>query len=136
MIGKLLGDERGVALVIAVAFMMLSLPMAIAALRLASTLALDSRSKTDILKSQYATMAGEQYARYLLIYDSPYTTALPLNQVATTTININGKSVAVTILKTAQAPPAPAPSPESGRELLMQKTVTPGTVYRQHIWDS
>ena len=55
---RLLHRQEGAALVMALAFLLLSVPLVIAALKLASTLALDSGTRTGIFKSQFATLVG------------------------------------------------------------------------------
>lgn len=121
---RLLKNEQGVALLMSAAFMALSLPLVLAALHLASALTVDSRVKTDILKSQYSGIAGQQYAQYRLAYEANFIQSLPLNTPQSFTLNINDKEVTVTVQRTSQVPPPPAvPAAESGREFRTQKSV-------------
>ena len=127
MIKSLLRDEHGVSLVMAVAFLSLALPTTIGALQLAGTLSTASREDTDSLLSQYAAVGGQQYGEYRLVYEDTFAEGLPLNTAQTQTVTINGKTVSVTVKKTAEPPPAPVLMPESGRELRVTKSVQPAT---------
>ena len=127
MIKRLLRDENGASLVMAVAFLSLALPTTVGALQLAGTLSTASLKDTDDLLSQYAAIGGQQYGEYRLVYEDTFAEGLPLNTASTQTVTINGKTVSVTVKKTAEPPAAPVLMPEAGRELRVTKSVQPAT---------
>ena len=57
--------QRGVAMIMVIAFMALSIPMITGALSLSGTLSSDSTVKTEILKRQYSALGGDQFGGYL-----------------------------------------------------------------------
>ena len=57
-------SEKGVAMIMAIAFMALSVPLVTGALTFAGALSSDSVVKTDILKRQYAGLGIRDYVRY------------------------------------------------------------------------
>ena len=61
------GQRGGIAILMALSFMALGVPVISAALGLASTLAIDSRVKTDILQRQYCALGAGEYIRYLTL---------------------------------------------------------------------
>jgi uncharacterized repeat protein (TIGR01451 family) len=77
--------------------------------------------------SQYAAVRGQQYGEYRLVYEDTFAEGLPLTTADTQTVTINGKTVSVTVKKTAEPPSAPVLMPESGRELRVTKSVQPAT---------
>ena len=86
-----LASQRGQALVLVMGFMVLSLPLVTGALGFAGTALIDSRVKTDLLKSQYASLGGQELALQILTSTStPATTT-------TGTIEINGRTITYTI---------------------------------------
>ena len=121
-----LAGEGGAALLMTVAFMALAIPLITGALGLASTLSIDSRVKTRILKSQYAAIGGSQHALYRLLNEPDI-----IQKIATAdsyTLTIDGNPVTVTILKRSSPPDDPLPaSSHSGRKLQTVKTVSPAT---------
>ncbi len=58
MITRLWRRQDGSGLVLLLAFMMLAVPIVTASLGLASTLSVDARVKTSILKGQYSSLGG------------------------------------------------------------------------------
>ena len=65
---RLLRQERGgVAILMALAFLNLSVPVISSALGLAGNLTIDSTVKTDILERQYCAVGAIEYVRYLLL---------------------------------------------------------------------
>ena len=70
-IKRLLTEDEGLAMVIVVGFMALSIPLLTAALSLAGTLSADSRVKLEIARGQYSNIGATEYVRYLS--DSPET---------------------------------------------------------------
>lgn len=124
---KLLRREEGVALVVALALIVLSLPLVTAALGLASTLSLDSRTKIRILKRLYSSLGGNEHALYRVIYEEGYTESLTIGVPDTYTIDLNDEPVEVTVVKQSD-PPVYGPSPaDNSRRLQVLKTVTPTT---------
>ena len=131
----------------ALAFLLLSVPLVIAALKLASTLALDSGTRTGIFKSQYAILGASEHVRYRLAYEDDYAENLPLNSPQSYVVRLNGKDITVTVMKTGlPTPSAPATSPpsESGRDFRTEKSVTPSTAtpgfriftYTINVWNT
>ena len=124
----LLRRQDGVGLVMVLAFMGLTVPLVTAALGLATTLSIDSRVKTGILKSQYSVLAGTQYALYRLIYEDGYIEGLQTGVVDSFSITINGTDVTVAVLNTSEPPGVPPPPPaDNSRRLQATKTVNPVT---------
>ncbi len=62
---SLLTGNEGLAMVIVVGFMAVSIPMLTGALALAGSLSADSRVKLEIAKSQYSDIGALEYVRYL-----------------------------------------------------------------------
>ena len=91
----MIARQDGQALILVLALMALTVPMITGALTLASTLTLDSRSKTRILMSQYSGFGAEQSALHTLL-------ASPGS--STTTYEINGVLVTTTIIKLSSPP--------------------------------
>ena len=113
---RLMSRQDGQALIIVLAFMFMSVPLMAGVLQLASTMALDSRTKTLILKSQYTSLGAQQYAIHSLLSD---TSTLP--------IELNGTTVTTTVQKLDQ-PPGPLPFPpsaDSNRRLFTFLSSTP-----------
>ena len=67
MRSPLTGAKGGVAILLALALMAFGMPVITAALRLSSTLAIDSRVKTEILDRQYCALGVGEYIRYLTL---------------------------------------------------------------------
>ncbi len=84
---RLLAREQGQALTLALAFMVLAVPLITSSLSLASTLSVDSGSKTRALKAQYSVLGAQQYARHVSLTQStpPTTTTMVLNDTTVTT---------------------------------------------------
>lgn len=70
-IKNLLTRDEGLAMVIVVGFMALSIPLLTAALSLAGALSADSLVKLEIARSQYSNIGASEYVRYLS--DAPET---------------------------------------------------------------
>ena len=64
-IKSLLTGDEGLAMVIVVGFMAVSIPLLTGALALAGSLSADSRVKLEIAKSQYSNIGALEYVRYL-----------------------------------------------------------------------
>ena len=127
MIERLLHRERGVALIMAVSFMALSLPLVLAALHLASALTVDSRVKTGILKSQYSGLGGNQYGIFKLTYDPDFIDDLPVGTPTSTTVTLNDQIITINLVKAADAPHPVPPKALNSRRLRVLKVVTPAT---------
>ncbi len=63
---RLLKGQQGVAMIMVISFMALSVPMITGALALSGTLSKDSTVKTEILKRQYSALGGDQFGGYLV----------------------------------------------------------------------
>ena len=116
MIRRMWANQRGQALMLVLGFMFLAVPLITGVLALASTFAIDARVKTDILKSQYASLGAQQYVVHALLSD---TSTLP--------IELNGKTVTTTI-EQLDSPPGPLPFPpsaDSNRRLFTFIDVSP-----------
>ncbi|MBI4340322.1 MAG: DUF11 domain-containing protein [Chloroflexi bacterium] len=119
-------SEKGIALVAVLAFMVLALPLVMAALAFASTLSLDSGVKTRILKRQYALLGASQHAIYRVAYEPGYMDGLEAGVPAIYSLDLNGETVTVTIEKMVDPPEAPPPpNTDSSRRLQTYKEVTP-----------
>ena len=90
MMGGLWRGEHGQALLIVMAFMLLSLPLVTSALGYASVLLLDSRVKNNLLKRQYSALGGQQLALHNILGNpSEYVTSTILNgELVTTTVEL------------------------------------------------
>ena len=120
MISRLLGDERGVALIMATAFMLLSIPLTIAALQLASTLARTSQTQTGFLLSQYSTQGAQEYILHVLSASSTPSSG-------TSTLTINGRTVTTSVLKLL-TPPTDLPITSFKTKLLTTKEASPTSI--------
>lgn len=128
MIHRLLQRQEGQALIMLLAFMALAVPLVTGALGYASTLALDSRAKTGVLKSSYSSMGGIQHLTYRLVYEDGWAESLPLGLAVNYTIVLNGINVIVTVTKLQDPPPPPAvPGSVANRAYLITKSVYPTT---------
>lgn len=59
---NLLFRQDGLAMIMVIGFMGISVPMITAALALAGSLSIDSHVKTNILKNHYSALGANQYA--------------------------------------------------------------------------
>ena len=117
--------ERGVALIMALAFMALVVPIVTAALGLASTLAVDSRIKTDIVKSQYSAMGGGQHVLYRLLNEAEYAAGLVTDVPQSYTVDLNGRPVQIGVVRTSSPTGDPPVLSDSSRRLRVLVEVTP-----------
>ena len=101
MLGTL-RKENGQALVLVLAFMVLSVPLVTSTLTLTSTLLLDSRSKTEKLKEQYAALGTQAIILHNLV-------ASPATGTSTTTIN--GLTITTTVFEIYPASTTAAVNP-------------------------
>lgn len=123
-------DQRGgIALMTALAFTALAVPLITGALGSASSVSIDSRVKADILKGQYSVAGGNDHAIYRLVYEPGYASNLLIGVPDTYDVTLNGQTASVTILKESDpnAGPPPPPDADSSRRLQTSKTVNPST---------
>ena len=99
MIKAFLRQEKEMGLLIVLAFIGLAVPLVTGALGLASTLSIESRIETRILKDQYSAIGGSEYATYRMVYESGYVDTLQVGIEDTFTLNLNGGSVSITVIK-------------------------------------
>ncbi len=130
MITRLWRRQDGSGLVLLLAFMLLAVPLVTASLGLASTLSLDSRVKTAILKGQYSSLGGYEHGLYRLVHppNNGYVQSLQPGAADTYTLTINGNVTTVSLLKLSQPTgDVPPPSADSERGLRTFVTVDPAT---------
>jgi uncharacterized repeat protein (TIGR01451 family) len=114
--------EAGQALLIALAFTSLAVPIATGILSLASTLTLDSVSRADRLKAHYSALGAQQIATYVLRTTTTDPTSTEI------VIDISGGPVTTTI---ARLPTLPRDIPFTSRsklKFLTVKTASPTNV--------
>ena len=112
-------------MIFVLAVMAVAVPMITAVLGLATTLSIDSRIKNEITHSQYCTLGGSEHALYRLLYDSDYIEGLISGVEDSYTINCNGESLDISLVKFSD-PPDPSPSSaDDSRRLQTSKTVSP-----------
>ena len=115
-----LSQQHGQAMIIALAFTVLAVPIAVSMLTLASTLILDDRQQTRILHEQYAGFGGEEYALFGLVKKLTATTTL---------IYLNGVPVTSTVAKLIDPPSGEIPlSPRSQGRPFTSKVASPTSV--------
>lgn len=120
MVRKLV-QQKGQALLMALAFMVLAIPVVTSTLSLASTLTLDSRSRAQLLETQYSALGAKAVGNYLL-----HTTST--TGTTTQPVTINGDTVTTTIVRLLDPPDAVPVTSRKGRKLTVTKTVTPTSV--------
>tara|TARA_B100000315_G_scaffold245244_1_gene270905 strand:- start:2854 stop:4281 length:1428 start_codon:yes stop_codon:yes gene_type:complete len=111
MKARLRGEAGGVALIMVLAFMALGVPVITSTLKLADSLAIDSRVKTDALKRHYCGLGVMEYVNYLTLDPARWTTwwqnnqdpDLPAGEAAEQVVTICGESVT---LRATRPPPA------------------------------
>ena len=140
-------DQRGgVAILMGLSFLMLSVPLITGSLGLAQNVSIDARVKSDIAKRQYCALAVEEYLDYLLTDNTRWTNwwtanedpSDPTGATAKETITPCDKQLTVTVTQQPNLPnesltdpfgnpigtipPSPA---YNDRKLQTTKTVTP-----------
>ena len=80
MRSPLIGATGGVAILMALALMAFGVPVITAALRLASTLAIDSRVKSEILDRHYCAVGVDEYVRYIALDGARWLAWLALDE--------------------------------------------------------
>ena len=111
MIWRIVKGEGGQALVLVLAFMVLAVPLVTSSLRLATTLTIDSRTKNELLQSQYASLGAQEFALHLLLEGGE----------TTTVIEIGGETFTTTI---TQLPPPPDLPPYLSSSFFWHKLET------------
>lgn len=125
---RLVGGESGVAMIMVLAFIALAGAAVPASLAVASSLAVDSRVKTEILKEQYAAIGADQYSTYRMLYEPGYTDTLVSGVPDTFTVTLNGIDVitSITMYASSTSNP-PAGSSDNNRRLQTTKVASPTT---------
>jgi uncharacterized repeat protein (TIGR01451 family) len=124
---RLLTNEKGVAMVMVVAFLALAIPVVTAALALAGTLSLDSRTKNRIAREQYSNLGIEEYLEHILddpgdLQDWEDTTGCE------ETVDLNGEEITLTADCTTPSDPPGDDSPAlPNRQFRTFKEVFPET---------
>ena len=106
--------QEGIAMIMVIAFMALSVPMITGALALSGTLSRDSTVKTEILKRQYAALGGDQWGNYVIEEGLP-PGDYPIE------LNDDPTDVIVAALPDLLYPPPPA---DNSRRLFSSMTVS------------
>ena len=120
--------QDGVAMIMVLALMVLAVPLVTSALSLASTLSIDSRVRTHILKSQYSLIGATQDAAYRLFYNPAYDQSLIPGAHAETSLTLDGEEISVSVVKMSDPAYVINPPPaDDSRRLQTTKVVTPAT---------
>ena len=133
MMNALISDKKGgVAILLAIGFMAVAVPVIASALALSSTLAIDSGVKDRTLKSQYAVIGGVYYAVDRLVRDTPYARGLTVGVPDTQPMpgTLNGRTVTITTerVTTGPLPPGlPPPVADASERIQTTKTVVPSS---------
>lgn len=128
MIARLWRGQEGSGLILLLAFMMLAVPLVTASLGLASTLSIDSRVKTAILKGQYSSLGGYEHALYRLVHppNNGYVQSFHAGDIDTYLLTVNGSQTTVSISALSEPPgEVPPPSADSERGVRTFVTVAP-----------
>ena len=104
MIRRVRHRQRGNATIMVLPFMALAVTLVTCSLGLAGSLSIDSRVKTGITKSQYATIAGGQHGTYRVLHESGYQDSLQPGVPDEYAVNINGRDVTVTVINLQRLP--------------------------------
>ena len=117
------GSERGAGLIMVLAFMALAVPLITGALRVATTMNIDSRVKGDITTSHYTAVGG---AEYRLAYETGYAESLQAGVTDSFSISLNGDVFDMSVLSISDPPGDPPPPPgDNNQRLRAYKTVLP-----------
>lgn len=118
-------SESGVAMVMVLVLVALSVPLVTTALGLSSTLAIDSGVKTRLLEGQYSALGSTEYVLYRILYEAGFPENLTPGIPDIQTITLNGESMdIVTVIDVGSAE---APPPPDVPGLTTTKGVTPTT---------
>ena len=125
---KQLRSQRGSGILMALAFMALVVPLTTAALSIASTMSMESRTATDLLVDHYSVLGASQDAAYRLAYEDGFSDSLepgvPLEYIVT----LNGRQVTTTVIKLSSVVgDPPPPNFDNSRTHQVSKIVTPST---------
>ncbi len=122
-----MSGQRGIALIMVLAFLAVAAPVITGALALSSNLSLDSGVKERILKRQYALLGASQDAIYRLAYQPGYLESLQTGVPTSYSITLNGEALTVTVTSIVAplSSPPPPPMADNARRLQAYKFVTP-----------
>ena len=128
----LASGEQGLAIIFVLAFMALAVPLTTGALKVASTLSIDSRVKTENALDHYSLVGATQHPIYRILYEEGYADSIPAGGEDTYTINLNGVELTISLTKASEPPDEPVPSwesnpPDNNFELQTTKVVSPTT---------
>lgn len=122
------GDQRGVTLVVVLAFLVLVVPATTAALSFAATVSTDSKARTQGTLGHYSTTGGAEHAFYRIVHEPGYVDGLALDIPDIYTVALNGRTVSVAVTKLSAVATAPPESTyNSNQRLRAEKVVTPTT---------
>ena len=125
---RLVGGESGVAMIMVLAFISLAGAAVPTALSVASSVSVDSRVKTEILKEQYAAIGADEYSRYRMLYEPGYIDTLVSGVPDVFTITLNGIDVTTSITMFASSTSTPPDgSSDNNRRLQTTKVASPTT---------
>lgn len=121
-------SQDGGAMIMAIAFISLVVPLVLGGLTVASSLAIDSRVRNDVMEGQYTVIGGSEHALYRLIYEEGYSDSLIVGTVNSYTITLNGQDVSVGVAKVTDTQSSPSPPPsDSSQVFATTKEVTPAS---------
>lgn len=118
-----LGREQGaIALAMVLAFMVLAVPISLAAVRLADELAVSSRVYDSRMTGHYSASSGIEYAIWQVVSDPTFDDDLtPDNPSKETVVESSGESVTITVTKIF------SDADLQGQAVVIAKTVDPAT---------
>jgi len=119
---RLGGEQGGIAILMVLAFMVLAVPLSLAAVNLADQLALSSRAHDSRLVSHYSAGAGAEYVLWQILNDPSFDEGLSQEDPSQeTTVEVNEETVTVTITKIFSEEDL------QGQAVVVSKIVTPTT---------
>lgn len=121
-------DERGSAMIVVLAFLVFVVPAVTAALSFASTASLLSGAQTQSTVAQYTSTGGTEHGLYRIVHETGYADGLVLDSSDLYTVQINGRTVNVSVTKLSATVHDPPPSAYNSKQRLYAgKVVTPET---------
>ena len=121
-------SQDGSAMIMAVAFISLVVPMVLGGLTIASSLAIDSRVRSDVMEDQYTVIGGSEHALYRLLYDVGYSDSLTVGTADDYTITLNGQDVIVAVVKVTDTQSSSSPPPSDSSQVFANtKEVLPAS---------